>query len=91
MYKIESVAALSLGAAAQTVRVNGLSCLVENNSDTASVYFKEKRLDGVSVTTENGWVLGPGEKTCVPMAALELSLVADAADTDVRVLILDEI
>ena len=91
MYKLESVAALTLGASAQTVRVNGLSCLVENNSDTATVYFREKRMDGLAASASDGWALGPGEKTSVPMAALELSLIADAADTDVRVLLLDEL
>ena len=91
MYKIENVIALTLGTTAQTVRVNGLSCLVENNADAAGVYFREKRLDGADATAANGWALGPGERTRVPMAAMELSLIADAADTDVRVLILDEL
>ena len=90
MKKIDSIVALQVGMAAQTVRINGLTCLVQNNSDSAAVYFKEKRDDGVDVTAENGYRLAPGGETRIPLTAMELSLAADAADTDVRVLILDE-
>ena len=47
--------------------------------------------DAISIAkTENGYRLGPGAETAVPLTAMELSVVADAADTDVRVLLLDE-
>ena len=46
MKKIDSVCTLTLGTSAQTVRVSGLACLVQNNSDSASVYMKERRADG---------------------------------------------
>ena len=90
MYKIEKVLALTLGTGAATVKINGLCCLVQNRSDSAAVYFKEKRDDGEDVTAENGYRLAPGGETRIPLTAMELSLAADAADTDVRVLILDE-
>jgi len=84
MKKIDSVCVLTLGTSAQTVRVSGLACMVQNNSESASVYMKERRAD-------NGWRLAPGERTPVPFTALDLSLVASAAGTDVRVLLLDEL
>lgn len=90
MKKIESVRVLSVGTAAVTEPVRGLAFLAQNNSDSASVYFKEKRADGVSATADNGFVLGPGAMLSVPVTAEELSLVATAAGTDVRLLILDE-
>ncbi|MBQ9392394.1 MAG: hypothetical protein IJU18_00185 [Oscillospiraceae bacterium] len=90
MYKIEKVIALTLGTQAQTVNIGGLGCLVENNSDSAAVYFKEKRDDGEDVTSANGWVLSPGGATVLPLTVRELSAAASAADTDARVLVLDE-
>ena len=89
MKKIDSVCVLTLGTSAQTVRVSGLACMVQNNSESASVYMKERRADGEDVTADNGWRLG--ERTPVPFTALDLSLVASAAGTDVRVLLLDEL
>lgn len=91
MKKLDSVRTLTLGTEAVTVRVSGLTCLVQNNSETASVYFKERRADGEDVSASNGWRLAPGESTAVPFAALDLSLIASAAGTDVRVLLLDEL
>ena len=43
MKKIDSVCVLTLGTSAQTVRVSGLACMVQNNSESASVYMKERR------------------------------------------------
>ena len=86
MKKIDSVCVLTLGTSAQTVRVSGLACMVQNNSESASVYMKERR-----AAADNGWRLAPGERTPVPFTALDLSLVASAAGTDVRVLLLDEL
>lgn len=91
MKKIDSVCTLTLGTSAQTVRVNGLACMVQNNSESASVYMKERRADGEDATADNAWRLAPGERTAVPFTALDLSLVASAAGTDVRVLLLDEL
>ncbi len=90
MKKIENVLVRRIGTTAQTLPVHGLSCLLQNNSESAAVYFKEKRADGKAATAENGYRLGPGAETAVPLTAMELSVVADAADTDVRVLLLDE-
>ena len=89
MHIIEKIVTMSAGTKARTVMVNGLTCLVQNNSGT-DVYFKEKRADGVDVTAENGWRLGPGESTVWPMAVRELSVAAGKEDADVRVLILEE-
>lgn len=89
MNRIDSVIALSLGVQAQTVRVNGLACLVQNNSDT-TVYIKEKRDDGQDVTAGNGWALAAGKETSVPLVARELSLAALAEGADVRVLVLEQ-
>ena len=91
MCRIEKVVKLTAGTTAQTVAVHGLACLVQNNSDTATVYFKEKRDDGKAATTSNGYALGPGKQTEIPMVAMDLSIVSDTASTDVRVLILEEV
>ena len=89
MKKIESVVALQAGTTAQSVMINGLSCLIQNNSENA-VYFKEKRLDGVAATASNGYRLAPGAGTVLPLTAMELSVAAEADDSDVRVMVLDE-
>ena len=91
MKKIDSIRALTLGTSAETVRVSGLACMVQNNSESASVYMKERRADGTDASESNGGRLAPGERTAVPFTALDLSLVASAAGTDVRVLLLDEL
>ncbi len=91
MCKIDTIQAITLGTTAQTVKVNGLACLVQNNSESATVYIKEKRDDGKNATSSNGWAIGPGKETPLPLVALELSMVASAASTDVRVLVLDEV
>lgn len=89
MCKIEKIEALTVGTSAQTVKVNGLACMVQNLSDSASVYIKEKRDDGKAATTSNGWCLGPGKSTEIPLVAMELSVIASATSTSVRVMILD--
>lgn len=91
MKKIDSIRVLTLGTNAETVRVSGLACLVQNNSESASVYLKECRGDDTPASPANGWRLAPGERTAVPFTALDLSLVASAEGTDVRVLLLDEL
>ena len=91
MKRIESVAALQVGTTARTVNVRGLAFLMENNSQAESVYFKEMRDDGMAVTADNGYKLGPGQSLVWPLTARDLSVIATGADTDVRLLILDEI
>ena len=90
MKQIESVRVLTVGTTAQSAHVQGLAFLVENNSESATVYFKEKADDGVAASADNGFVLGPGALLNTALTATELSLVASAADTDVRLLILNE-
>ena len=91
MVKIEKVVKLTAGTSAQTVAVNGLAFLMENLSDSATVYFKEKRDDGADAAASNGFALGPGETLPLALTASELSVAASAAGTDVRLLILNEI
>ena len=91
MIKIEKVIALSVGTEECECAVHGMTCLVQNLSETANVYLKEKRGDGVGVTDANGWCIPAGKELPFPMAALDLSLIADDDDTDVRVLVLDEV
>ena len=91
MYKIEKVVTLTAGTTAKTVEVHGLACMIQNLSDSATVYFKEKRDDGKAATSSNGYALGPGKETQIPLVAMDLSIVASAASTDVRVLILEEV
>ena len=90
MWKMDNVQALTLGTTPKTVMIRGLACLVQNNSESAVVYVKEKRGDGAVASSANGWAVGPGSETRLPLVAMELSLVASAANTDVRVLVLDE-
>ncbi len=90
MVKIEKVTALTVGTSAQTVAVNGLAFVMENLSESATVYFKEKRADGKAATASNGYALPAGKSTEFPLVAMDLSVVASAASTDVRVLILEE-
>lgn len=91
MVKIEKVVALTAGTTAQTVAVNGLAFVMENLSESATVYFKEKRDDGKNASSSNGYAVPPGKCTRIPMVAMDLSVVASAASTDVRVLILEEV
>ena len=91
MVKIEKVVKLTAGTSAQTVAVNGLSFMLQNLSESATVYFKEKRDDGKAASSSNGYAVGPGKETTIPMVAMDLSVVASAASTDVRVLILEEV
>ena len=90
MLKLEKVVAVSAGTTAKDVEVRGLACLVQNNSDSATVYLREKRSDGTAASSSNGWRLAPGETLPFPVVAMTLSVVASAASTEVRVMILDE-
>ena len=90
MWTMDSVQVKKLGTAPETVMVRGLACRVQNNSTTATVYIRERREDGADADTDNGWAIAPGGAMSVPLVAMELSMVATAANTDVRVLVLDE-
>ena len=89
MFKLLKVEKLSVGTTAKSVMVSGHAFLIANNSSEASVYFKEKAIDGTAATSSNGFLLPAGKTTDEPIVAEELSVVASAASTDVRVLILD--
>ena len=90
MLKLEKVVALTAGTTAKDVEVRGLACLVQNNSEEATVYLKEKRADGTAASASNSWKLAPGEALPFPVVAMTLSVAASAASTEVRVMILDE-
>ncbi|MBQ2896388.1 MAG: hypothetical protein IJE26_06735 [Oscillospiraceae bacterium] len=88
IYKMEKVRCLSVGTTAVAEELCCQAFLIENNSDGATVYFREKDADGVDCTAENGYALGPGERLDLPLCARELSLVA-TAQADVRLMILE--
>lgn len=89
MYKIEEVLTLTVGTTAveQEIRYQGF--LIENLSESATVYFRDKEADGADCTAGNGFALAPGARTEVVLTARTLSLIASAASTDVRLLIVD--
>ena len=89
IYKIEEVRALTVGTTAQEQEIRYQGFLLQNNSASESVCFRDKEADGEDCTAENGFVLGPGERTQTVLTARTLSLLATAADTDVRLLIVD--
>jgi hypothetical protein len=89
MLKIVKTQKITLGTSAQSVKVNGLAFLLQNLSESATVYFKEKSEDGVNATASNGFAVPAGKMIPQPLVAMELSIVASAASTDVRVMILD--
>ena len=87
-YRIESVKVLSLGTTETEVELGCSAFLLENCSEDATVYFKEKDYDGVAVTASNGFALAPGMMPVV-LCGHCLSLIASDADTDVRLLVLE--
>ncbi len=89
MLKIVKTQKITLGTSAQSVKVNGLAFMLENLSESAVVYFKEKSEDGVSASSSNGFAVPAGKMIPQPLVAMELSVVSSAANTDVRVMILD--
>lgn len=89
MLKIDKILALTAGTTAETVNVAGLACLVQNLTEGATVYIKEKRYDGVDASASNGWAIAAGKSLEHPIVALDLSVISDTASTDVRIMILD--
>lgn len=88
-YRIESVKVLTLGTTETEVALGCSAFLLENGSEEATVYFKEKDYDGVAVTTGNGFAVAPGTMLPVVLCGHCLSLIASDADTDVRLLVLE--
>ena len=87
--KIDNVKVLSVGTAAQDVKVNYRGFLLQNRSESATVYFREKDADGTDCSALNGFAVGPGVTLDRVYTAHTLSLVASAAGTDVRLLLVD--
>ncbi len=88
-YKIEEILPLTVGTAAQDAEIRYQGFLLENNSASATVYFRDREADGAACTAANGFALGPGERLETVLTARTLSLVASAAGTDVRLLIVE--
>ena len=88
-YKIEDVKVLSVGTEAQDAELCYQGVILENNSSTATVYFREKEADGAYCSAANGFALGPGERMEQILTARCLSLVASGESTDVRMLLVD--
>ena len=88
VYKIEKVKKLSVGSSAVEEELCCQAFLIENNSDSATVYFRDKDADGIDCTAENGYALGPGSRLDLPLCARQLSLVS-GGQADVRLLILE--
>ena len=88
IYKIEKVKKLSVGTAAVEEELCCQAFLIENNSDSATVYFRDKDADNIDCTVQNGYALTPGSRIDMPLCARQLSLVA-TAEADVRLLILE--
>lgn len=81
---------VTVGTEAQSVAINSKTFLMVNTSEANTVYFKEMAEDGKPVTTANGFALLPGQMLQIPLCARTLSVIATAADTDVRFLYLTE-
>ncbi len=87
-YIIDSVKKLSVGTSAVTEAAACRHFMIQNNSADATVYFKEK--NGADATASNAFALGPGKTFEHVLNANELSLIASAASTDVRILYVSE-
>ena len=81
---------ITVGTSAKSVAVNSKTFLMVNTSEAGTVYFKEKAEDGKDVTAATGFALLPGQMIQIPLCARTLSMIASAADTDVRLLYLTE-
>ena len=89
-YVIDSVKALTVGTAAQTVEVGYRPFILKNNTAENILYFKERAADNKACTAANGFPVAAGVMTDTVLCAKTLSLIASAASTDVRILFLRE-
>lgn len=87
---VRSAEKVTVGTSAKSVNVNSKTFLMVNTSETNTVYFKEMAEDGKAVTAATGFALLPKETLQLPLCARTLSMIASAADTDVRLLYLTE-
>lgn len=88
-YKIDKILAVTVGEKPVTVPVHGQAFLLQNLSHNATVFYKDKDIDGKNVKAADGFAVGPEMESRFPMVASELSIVADKPGTDVRVMILE--
>ena len=87
-YRIDGVKTLTVGTTAQDVDVRCQSFLIENISESAVIYFKEKDNDSVACTASNGFALAAGGILDTPLCAGTLSVIASDEGADVRLLFL---
>lgn len=87
---VRSAEKVIVGTSAKSVNVNSKTFLMVNTSEANTVYFKEMAEDGKAATAANGFALLPGQMLQLPLCARTLSMIASAADTDVRLLYLTE-
>ena len=88
IYPIVGEEKIAVGTTAVNVEVNCRAFLIKNNSDSATVYFREAQ-DGKAATADEGFALAAGETCPVPLCARTLSLIA-SAEADVRMLYIGE-
>lgn len=77
-FVIEKAEKISVTTTAKDVNIGFRSFLIKNVGEK-TVYFKEK--DGIAVTVDNGFALGPGEMIPFALSAKVLSIKGEAAST----------
>lgn len=87
---IERIEKVKVGTTAKDIAADRRDFFLENVSESATVYFKEKSEDGKVCTAENGFALLPKTIFPRPLCAKTLSVIASAADADLRVLYVGE-
>ena len=80
---------VSVGTSAVNVEL-GYRGVIIKNASANRVFFRDKDIDGKNVTAATGMLLAAGETFPVPLCAKTLSLIADAAGSDVRLLLVEE-
>lgn len=83
--KIGKIEAVKATTSPKDLDISYRQFVIQNLSEAAVVYFKEKSSDGKNATQDNGFALQPGETMDMLLRAITLSIVA-SAEADVRVM-----
>lgn len=86
--KIGRVEVVAVTTKAQDVDLGYRSFIIQNTSEDAVVYIKEKHQDKADVTTETGFSIWPGETLNNVLSGKTLSIIGSAA-AKVRIMYLD--
>lgn len=86
--QIGRVEVVAVTTKAQDVDLGFRSFLIQNNSEDAVVYIKEKSRDKADVTSANGFSIWPGETLNHVLSGKTLSILGSAA-AEVRIMYLD--